>query len=131
MDAFNVDLKSFDDGFYRRMAGGMLAPVLETLRAIVAGEKHLEITFLVIPTLNDSEEEFLKMIGWISSELGSDIPLHLSRYFPAWKLHLPPLRCRYWSVLPVWQWKRCAMYTWGMWEKPGFRPHSALHVIGN
>lgn len=90
MDAFNVDLKSFDDGFYRRMAGGMLAPVLETLRAIVAGEKHLEITFLVIPTLNDSEEEFLKMIGWISSELGSDIPLHLSRYFPAWKLHLPP-----------------------------------------
>lgn len=90
MDAFNVDLKSFSDSFYRQMTGGRLAPVMDTLKAIVNAGKHLEITYLVIPTLNDSEEEFREMIDWISLELGPDIPLHLSRYFPAWKLSLPP-----------------------------------------
>jgi len=89
-DAFNVDLKSFSDSFYRQMTGGRLAPVMDTLKAIVNAGKHLEITYLVIPTLNDSEEEFREMIDWISLELGPDIPLHLSRYFPAWKLSLPP-----------------------------------------
>ncbi len=90
IDAFNVDLKAFSDHFYRKITGGRLAPVLETLKAVIDAGKHLEITFLVIPTLNDSEEEFREMVDWISLELGPDIPLHLSRYFPAWKLSLPP-----------------------------------------
>lgn len=90
IDAFNVDLKSFSDDFYRQMTGGRLSPVLDTLKAIIFSGKHLEITLLVIPTLNDSEEEFRAMVDWISLELGPDVPLHLSRYFPAWKLSLPP-----------------------------------------
>lgn len=90
IDAFNVDLKSFSDDFYRQMTGGRLSPVLDTLKTIIYAGKHLEITFLVIPTLNDSEEEFREMVDWISLELGPDVPLHLSRYFPAWKLSLPP-----------------------------------------
>lgn len=90
IDAFNVDLKSFSDDFYLRMTGGRLAPVLESLKMISAAGRHLEITLLVIPTLNDSEEEFREMTQWISAELGKEVPLHLSRYFPAWKLTLPP-----------------------------------------
>lgn len=90
MDAFNVDLKAFSDHFYRRMTGGRLAPVLETLKTIASSGVHMEITMLVIPTLNDSEEEFRELTDWISSALGPHIPLHLSRYFPAWKLDLPP-----------------------------------------
>lgn len=90
IDAFNIDLKSFSDGFYRKMTGGSLDPVLGTLKAIVKAGKHLEITLLVIPSLNDSAEEFSRMTDWIRNELGPDIPLHLSRYFPSYKLSLPP-----------------------------------------
>ena len=90
IDAFNIDLKSFNDDFYRRVTGGRLAPVLQSLKAIVHTGKHLEITFLLIPELNDSQNDFREMISWIVSELGSDIPLHISRYFPAWKLNIPP-----------------------------------------
>ncbi len=90
MDAFNVDLKSFTDTFYRKMTGGSLAPVLATLKSIVNAGRHLEITMLVIPTLNDSVQEFRDMVEWISMELGPDVPLHLSRYFPAWKLSVLP-----------------------------------------
>jgi len=90
IDAFNIDLKSFSNDFYHKMAGGSLEPVLETLKAIYNAGKHLEITFLVIPGLNDSPAEFEAMTDWIAEELGVDIPLHLSRYFPSFKLSLPP-----------------------------------------
>jgi pyruvate formate lyase activating enzyme len=72
------------------MTGGSLDPVLETLKTIVMAGKHLEITLLIIPTLNDSPDEFSRMTDWILNELGPGIPLHLSRYFPAYKLTLPP-----------------------------------------
>jgi pyruvate formate lyase activating enzyme len=90
MDAFNIDLKSFNDDFYRKLTGGRLEPVLETMKSIVKAGKHLEITHLIIPGLNDSESEFLCLTDWIIEELGADVPLHLSRYFPAFKLSLPP-----------------------------------------
>jgi pyruvate formate lyase activating enzyme len=90
MDAFNIDLKSFNDDFYRKLTGGRLGPVLETLKNIVQAGKHLEITHLVIPGLNDSIEEFNCLTDWIVKELGDDVPLHLSRYFPAFELSLPP-----------------------------------------
>jgi len=77
-DAFNIDLKAFSDGFYRKLTGGTLTPVLETLKAIVFSGKHLEITFLVIPGFNDSVSEFEMMTDWIANELGSVVPLHLS-----------------------------------------------------
>jgi pyruvate formate lyase activating enzyme len=90
IDAFNIDLKAFNDGFYRKITGGKLNPVLNTLKTIYKAGKHLEITMLVIPSLNDSEAEFTEMLNWIVSELSPSVPLHLSRYFPAWKMDLPP-----------------------------------------
>jgi pyruvate formate lyase activating enzyme len=92
MDAVNVDLKSFSNDFYHKM--GMLVdlePVLETLKAIKAQGVWLEITNLVIPGENDSPEQIRKMCIWIKDNLGDDVPLHLSRFMPAFKLaNLPP-----------------------------------------
>lgn len=90
LDAFNIDLKSFNDLFYRKITGGSLDPVLQSLKTIHHAGKHLEITFLLIPGLNDSENEFRQMLNWIVTELSDQIPLHISRYFPAWKLTNPP-----------------------------------------
>jgi len=85
IDAFNIDLKSFDPGFYSSITGSELAPVLKTLKIISSEKKHLEITFLVIPGLNDKNDVFMEMVKWISNELGPDIPFHISRYFPQHK----------------------------------------------
>jgi pyruvate formate lyase activating enzyme len=90
MDAFNIDLKSFSDEFYRKHAGARLEPVLQTLKQIRSSGQHLEITFLVIPTGNDNENEFRDMTGWISHELGNDTVLHLSRYHPMYKMKIEP-----------------------------------------
>jgi len=88
IDAFNIDLKAFSDSFYRKIAGARLEPVLATLKKIVLSGKHLEITNLVIPTLNDNEEEFRAMVKWIAEELGNETVLHLSRYHPMFKMEL-------------------------------------------
>jgi pyruvate formate lyase activating enzyme len=84
--AFNIDLKSFSDKFYRDVSGGTLAPVKRTMEAIRKKGLHLEITHLVVSGLNDDEGEFTGMTDWIAGELGEDTVLHISRYFPAWKL---------------------------------------------
>ncbi|MFO7924035.1 MAG: AmmeMemoRadiSam system radical SAM enzyme [Bacteroidales bacterium] len=88
--AFNIDFKSFSDKFYREAAGGSLAPVKRTLKAIRKKGLHLEITHLVVPGLNDRVEEFTEMTDWVAGELGRDTVLHLSRYFPAWKYDQSP-----------------------------------------
>ncbi len=87
MDAANVDLKAFNDDFYRRITGARLAPVLETL-SYVAHETDtwLEITCLVIPGHNDSDAEISAMAGWIATHLGRDVPLHFSAFHPDWKM---------------------------------------------
>ncbi len=90
MDAFNIDLKAFTDSFYKEMAGGLLAPVKESLKLIVKHKKHLELTTLVIPRKNDHPDHFREMIHWIADELGDETVLHLSRYFPKYKQSLPP-----------------------------------------
>jgi pyruvate formate lyase activating enzyme len=90
IDAFSVDLKGFNEHFYKKYTLSRLAPVLEALKIIRASGKHLEITNLVIPALNDDEEEFERMTDWIAGELGREAILHISRYFPAWKLHNEP-----------------------------------------
>jgi pyruvate formate lyase activating enzyme len=90
IDAFNIDLKAFNEDFYLKQTKGKLEPVLEILKIIAKSEAHLEITNLVIPGLNDNEVQFENMVKWISSELGIEIPLHLSRYFPKHELNLPP-----------------------------------------
>jgi pyruvate formate lyase activating enzyme len=90
VDAFNIDLKSFSDEFYRKQAGAKLEPVLRSLIQIHNAGQHLEITCLIIPTLNDNEKEFRDMAGWISHELGNETVLHLSRYHPMYRMNIEP-----------------------------------------
>jgi len=90
IDAFSVDLKAFSETFYKKYTASKLQPVLESLKIIRAHNKHLEITNLVIPGLNDDKHEFEKMIDWIAGTLGYDTVFHLSRYFPAWKMTIEP-----------------------------------------
>jgi len=90
LDAVNVDLKSFDENFYREVVGGELAPVLNSLKLLREEGVHLEITNIVIPTLNDDMEMIGKMCRWIASELGSDVPLHFARFYPLFRLAALP-----------------------------------------
>ncbi|WP_297098425.1 AmmeMemoRadiSam system radical SAM enzyme [uncultured Draconibacterium sp.] len=89
IDAFNIDLKAFSNDFYKKYTKGKLQPVLDTLQQIAKSPAHLEITTLVIPGLNDDTSEFKSMVNWIASELGESVPLHLSRYYPQYKLNAP------------------------------------------
>jgi pyruvate formate lyase activating enzyme len=89
IDALNIDLKAFGNDFYKTHTRGRLEPVLHTLKQVANQGKHLEITNLVIAGLNDYEAEFTNMVKWIADETGPDTPLHLLRYFPAYKLSLP------------------------------------------
>jgi len=88
IDAFNIDLKAFDNSFYKTYTGGDLDTVLRTLKIISASKKHLEITNLIIPTLNDDEDSFRNLLKWIKVELGKNTPLHLSGYFPRYKMKI-------------------------------------------
>jgi pyruvate formate lyase activating enzyme len=88
MDAFNIDLKAFTEEFYKKITGASLQPVLNSLKTIKQYGKHLEITSLIIPTLNDDPDKFRDMTKWINSELGSNTVLHLSRYHPMYKLNI-------------------------------------------
>ena len=90
IDAFNIDLKAFNNHFYKEFTDAHLKPVKDNLIKVRKAGKHLEITNLVIPTLNDGVEEFEEMVKWIRDELGSDTVLHLSKYFPAYRFHYPP-----------------------------------------
>jgi pyruvate formate lyase activating enzyme len=91
LDAANVDLKSFDDGFYRRIVGGTLKPVLDSLATLRREGVWLEVTNLLIPTLNDDPALVRRMARWMVAELGPDTPLHLSRFQPQFRMqNLPP-----------------------------------------
>jgi pyruvate formate lyase activating enzyme len=85
IDAFNVDLKAFSETFYSSYTGASLKHVLNNLVMIAGGGCHLEITTLIIPCLNDSEESMRSEARWIAENLGPDVPLHISRYFPKFK----------------------------------------------
>jgi len=90
LHAANVDLKAFTEEFYRKQCGARLGPVLETLQGMKRQGIWLEITTLIIPTLNDDPEELKDLAGFIYKELGPDTPWHISRFHPTFKLtHLP------------------------------------------
>jgi pyruvate formate lyase activating enzyme len=91
LDAANIDLKAFTETFYRDHCQGELAPVLATLTSLRRAGVHLEITHLVIPTLNDDLAHIRDMCLWIRRELGPETPVHFSRFYPLYKLkNLPP-----------------------------------------
>jgi pyruvate formate lyase activating enzyme len=87
MDAANVDLKAFTDEFYFRLTGARLQPVLDTLKFLRnETDVWIEITTLLIPGKNDSDDELLRMSQWIRNELGPDVPLHFTAFHPDWKM---------------------------------------------
>lgn len=88
IDAFNIDLKGFNDAFYHGICSGERLAVMETIERIV-GVKHIEITLLLIDGLNTNPLELEALFRWVG-KLDSKIPLHISRYFPAYKMDQPP-----------------------------------------
>ncbi len=92
MDAVNIDLKGFTETFYRKLCTARLASVLETLDHVRhETEVWLEITTLLIPGHNDSDQEIDALSGWIADRLGLDVPLHFSAFHPDWKMRdVPP-----------------------------------------
>jgi pyruvate formate lyase activating enzyme len=85
IDAFNIDLKAFNDDFYKKICNGDLQTTKNTLKIIVEEKKHLEVTFLLIEGFNDDESEFRQMCEFIKS-LGDEVVFHISRAFPRYKL---------------------------------------------
>ncbi|UCG30301.1 MAG: AmmeMemoRadiSam system radical SAM enzyme [candidate division WOR-3 bacterium] len=91
LDGANVDLKGFSDSFYREVTGGTLKPVLESLKILKKCGVWVEITNLVIPTKNDSDNMIEELCQWVKSELGRETPVHFSRFYPQYKMqNLPP-----------------------------------------
>ena len=91
MDAANVDLKGFTEGFYRKLCTAELAPVLETLEYLRnETDVWLEITTLLIPGKNDSEGEIAALCDWVMDKLGPDVPLHFSAFHPDWRMRDVP-----------------------------------------
>jgi pyruvate formate lyase activating enzyme len=91
LDAADIDLKAFTEDFYQRICNGSLKPVLRSLVVLKEEGVWLEITNLVIPTLNDDMKKINEMSGWIVKNLGPEVPIHFSRFVPHYKLtNLPP-----------------------------------------
>ncbi len=86
IDAWNIDLKGFREETYQKL-GGRLAPVCETIKT-ASRAAHVEITTLLVPGINDDRQEMKDLFQWIG-ELDPEIPIHLTRYFPAWKYDKP------------------------------------------
>jgi pyruvate formate lyase activating enzyme len=91
LDAIKIDLKGFSPDFYRDVCGAELDPVLRSIKQISRKGVHLEIVNLVVPTLNDSPSMMTRLIEWVAGEIGPDVPLHFTRFHPAYQmLQLPP-----------------------------------------
>jgi len=86
VDAVKIDLKGFSQDFYTQYVRGELKPVLEAIQMIHASQVWLEIVYLVIPSLNDGDGMIRAVSRWIKAEVGPDVPLHFSRFFPMYLL---------------------------------------------
>ncbi len=89
LDAINIDLKSMDESFYRKICGALLDPVLNNLKHLARSGKHLEVTTLLIPGHSDSPEMLRRLAEFIAGELGPTVPWHISAVAPqiSWKMH--------------------------------------------
>ncbi len=91
VDAANIDLKAFSETFYRDVCGATLQPVLNALVLTKSMGVLVEVTNLVIPTLNDGEDQIRPLCRWIARNLGRETPLHFSRFSPRYRMkNLPP-----------------------------------------
>lgn len=90
IDAANIDLKSFDNKFYKDICNAEISPVLETLKTLQKNNIWLEITNLIIPNHNDTPQQITKLCQWIKDNLGPDVPLHFSAFYPTYKLTNSP-----------------------------------------
>ncbi len=89
IDAFNIDLKSFEQKFYDKVCSGFIETTKDTLKLIVKEKKHLEVTYLLIPGYNDNPSQFEQLCEFVSS-LGDDVALHITRAFPFYHLDFQP-----------------------------------------
>ncbi len=82
VSAMNIDVKAFTDKFYMKICGAHLEDVLKSVKIAFEEGVHIELTYLMIPELNDSPEEIKKFAEWVYNELSSDVPIHFSRFHP-------------------------------------------------
>lgn len=91
LDASNIDFKGPNDGVYEKYCGGTAEPIMENLITLRKEGVHIEITTLVVPDINDKPDQLTKIACFIAAELGTDVPWHVSRFFPAWKMIETPI----------------------------------------
>lgn len=89
LDAMNIDVKAFRKSFYKEISGAKMQPVLDTVERAVKKGIHVEVTYLIIPTKNDSKEEIGDFVDWVAG-LGVNIPVHFTRFHPDYLLTEPP-----------------------------------------
>ena len=91
MSAIKIDLKGFDQEFYRTVCSAELRPVLRSIKQVAKSGVHLEIVNLVVPSLNDGDKMISGLVDWVSGELGPDVPVHFTRFHPDYQmLNLAP-----------------------------------------
>ena len=91
IDAANIDLKALSDKFYRDVCSATLKSVLDSMVTVKSSGVHLEVTNLLLPTMNDSDKDIKALCKWIKENLGPEVPLHFSRFFPQYRMkNLPP-----------------------------------------
>ena len=90
VDAANIDLKGFSDEFYEEICDGSLQPVLNALVTAKNAGVMVEVTNLLIPTLNDSEKMIKDLCKWVKDNLGEEVPVHFSRFFPRYRMRKLP-----------------------------------------
>ncbi len=86
IDAANIDVKAMSEEFYKEVCGARLQPVLDAVLLMKEKGIHVEITYLIIPQKNDSAEEIKRFVEWVKGNLGLDIPIHFSRFYPHYKM---------------------------------------------